>query len=128
MAAQFLFFCVHEMCKSQSIGVFAYSCIWYKIVYPINSCYFSYNVYFIFKKLSNIFKNRTRYFSDYCEKGTVCEGTMFVCRILEMIVEMVRDGQVCAPVQYYRLFINKTIRMKCVSWFLFKNNISLLEV
>lgn len=95
-----------------------------KIVYPTNNCYFSYNVYFIFKKLSNIFKNRTRYFSDYCEKGTVCEGTMFVCRILEMIAEMVRNKQVCAPVQYYRLFINKSLRMKCVRSFIFKNNTS----
>lgn len=94
-----------------------------KIVYPINNGYFSYNVYFIFKKLSNIFKSRTRYFSGYREKGTVCEGTTFVCRIFEMIVvEMVRNRQVCAPVQYYRRFINKSLRMKCVCWFIFKNN------
>lgn len=128
MAAPFLFFCVHEMCKSQNIGVFAYSCIWYKIVYPINNCYFSYNVYFIFKMLSNIFENRIRYFSDYCEKGNVCKGTMFVLRIIVMIVEMVRNRQVCAPVQYYKLFINKSLCMKCVCSFIFRKNSQIVQM
>lgn len=57
-ASFFLFFFFgHEMRnKSQREGVFAYNCIWYYIVYPINKCYISYNVYFIFKKLCYIFK------------------------------------------------------------------------
>lgn len=74
----FLSFFVHEMRKkSHREGVFAYNCIWYYIVYPINNCYISYNVYFIFKKLCYIFKTE-QVFLDYCEKGTVCEGTIFV--------------------------------------------------
>lgn len=70
--------------------------------------------------LSNIFENRIRYFSDYCEKGNVCKGTMFVLRIIVMIVEMVRNRQVCAPVQYYKLFINKSLCMKCVCHFIIR--------